>query len=172
MEKKVYELDFRGRKLSVELNQVAKQAQGACIVKYEDTCVLSVCCVGKEPITQDFFPLTVLYQEKLYSNGMIPGGWLRREGRPTEHETLMSRVIDRPLRPLFKDGFRNEVQVINMVLSCNPSNPPQMAALFGSSLALSLGGVPIEAPIAGVIVGRVDGEFVINPTIEQNLRQV
>ncbi len=167
MEKKVYELDFRGRKLSVELNQVAKQAQGACIVKYEDTCVLSVCCVGKEPITQDFFPLTVLYQEKLYSNGMIPGGWLRREGRPTEHETLMSRVIDRPLRPLFKDGFRNEVQVINMVLSCNPSNPPQMAALFGSSLALSLGGVPIEAPIAGVIVGRVDGEFVINPTIEQ-----
>ena len=164
MEKKVYELNFRGRKLSVELGEVAKQAQGACIVKYEDTEVLSVCCVGKEPITQDFFPLTVLYQEKMYSNGMIPGGWLRREGRPTEHETLMSRVIDRPIRPLFKDGFRNEVQVINMVLSCNPDNPPQMAALFGSSLALSLGGVPIEAPIAGVIVGRVNGEFIINPT--------
>ncbi|MBP5342749.1 polyribonucleotide nucleotidyltransferase [bacterium] len=167
MEKKVYELNFRGRKLSVELGEVAKQAQGACIVKYEDTAVLSVCCVGKEPITQDFFPLTVLYQEKMYSNGMIPGGWLRREGRPTEHETLMSRVIDRPLRPLFKDGFRNEVQVINMVLSCNPDNPPQMAALFGSSLALSLGGVPIEAPIAGVIVGRINNEFIINPTQKQ-----
>ena len=167
MEKKVYELNFRGRKLSVELGEVAKQAQGACIVKYEDTEVLSVCCVGKEPITQDFFPLTVLYQEKMYSNGMIPGGWLRREGRPTEHETLMSRVIDRPIRPLFKDGFRNEVQVINMVLSCNPDNPPQMAALFGSSLALSLGGVPIEAPIAGVIVGRVNGEFIINPTQDE-----
>ncbi len=167
MEKKVYELNFRGRKLSVELNEVAKQAQGACIVKYEDTEVLSVCCVGKTPITQDFFPLTVLYQEKMYSNGMIPGGWLRREGRPTEHETLMSRLIDRPLRPLFKDGFRNEVQVINTVLSCNPDNAPQMAALFGSSLCLGLGGVPIEAPVAGVIVGLIDGEFVINPTQEQ-----
>ena len=167
MEKKIYELNFRGRKLSVELNEVAKQAQGACIVKYEDTEVLSVCCVGKTPITQDFFPLTVLYQEKMYSNGMIPGGWLRREGRPTEHETLMSRLIDRPLRPLFKDGFRNEVQVINTVLSCNPDNAPQMAALFGSSLCLGLGGVPIEAPVAGVIVGLVDGEFVINPTQEQ-----
>jgi len=167
MDKKVYELNFRGRKLSVELGELAKQSQGACLVRYEDTCVLSVCCVGKEPITQDFFPLTVLYQEKLYSNGMIPGGWLRREGKPTEHETLMSRLIDRPLRPLFKDGFRNEVQVINMVLSCNPNYAPQMASLFGSSLCLGLGGVPIEAPVAGVIVGRVNGEFVINPTQEQ-----
>lgn len=164
MEKKVYELNFRGRKLSVELNEVAKQAQGSCLIKYEDTCVLSVVCVGKEPITQDFFPLTVLYQEKLYSNGLIPGGWLRREGRPTEHETLMSRVIDRPIRPLFKDGFRNEVQIINMVLSCNPDNAPQMAALFGSSLVLGLAGVPVEATIAGVIVGRVNGEFIINPS--------
>jgi len=167
MDKKVYELNFRGRKLSVELGEVAKQALGSCLVKYEDTTVLSVCVVGKNPITQDFFPLTVLYQEKMYSNGMIPGGWLRREGRPTEHETLMSRLIDRPLRPLFKDGFRNEVQVINMVLSCNPDNPPQMAALFGSSLCLGLGGVPIEAPCAGVIVGRVNGEFIVNPTQEQ-----
>lgn len=164
MEKKVYELKFRGRNLRVELGEFAKQAQGACLVKYEDTAVLSVVCVGKEPITQDFFPLTVLYQEKMYSNGLIPGGWLRREGRPTEHETLTSRLIDRPLRPLFKDGFRNEVQVINMVLSCNPDNSPAMAALFGSSLALGLGGVPIEAPIAGVNLGRVNGEFVINPT--------
>jgi len=167
MDKKVYELNFRGRKLSVELNEVAKQAQGACVIKYEDTCVLSVVCVGKEPITQDFFPLTVLYQEKMYSNGLIPGGWLRREGRPSEHETLVSRLIDRPLRPLFKDGFRNEVQVINMVLSCNPDNSPAMAALFGSSLALELGGVPIEAPIAGVNVGRINGEFIINPTQEE-----
>lgn len=164
MEPKVYELDFRGKKLRVELGEVAKQANGSCVVRYGDTTVLTAVVVGKEPITQDFFPLTVLYQEKLYSGGLIPGGWLRREGKPTEHETLSSRVIDRPLRPLFKDGFRNEVQVINMVLSCNYDYNPVMTALFGSSLALSLAGVPIEYPIAGVNVGRVNGEFVINPT--------
>ncbi len=167
MDVKVYELDFRGKKLRVELGEVAKQANGSCVVRYGDTTVLTAVCVGKEPITQDFFPLTVLYQEKMYSGGKIPGGWLRREGKPTEHETLSSRVIDRPLRPLFKDGFRNEVQVINMVLSCNPDYNPVMTALFGSSLALSLAGVPIEYPIAGVNVGRVNGEFVVNPTVEQ-----
>ena len=116
MDVKVYELNFRGKKLRVELGEVAKQANGSCVVRYGDTTVLTAVCVGKEPITQDFFPLTVLYQEKMYSGGKIPGGWLRREGKPTEHETLSSRVIDRPLRPLFKDGFRNEVQVINMVM--------------------------------------------------------
>ena len=167
MDVKVYELDFRGKKLRVELGEVAKQANGSCVVRYGDTTVLTAVCVGKEPITQDFFPLTVLYQEKMYSGGKIPGGWLRREGKPTEHETLSSRVIDRPLRPLFKDGFRNEVQVINMVLSCNPDYNPVMTALFGSSLALSLAGVPIEYPIAGVNVGRVNGEFVVNPTVEE-----
>lgn len=164
MEPKVYELNFRGRKLRVELGEVAKQANGSCVVRYGDTTVLTAVVVGKEPITQDFFPLTVLYQEKLYSAGMIPGGWLRREGKPTEHETLSSRVIDRPLRPLFKDGFRNEVQVINMVLSCNPDYNPVMTALFGSSLALELAGVPIDYPIAGVNIGRVNGEFIVNPT--------
>ena len=153
--------------LRVELGEVAKQANGACIVRYEDTTILSTVVVGKKPITQDFFPLTVLYMEKMYSAGMIPGGWLRREGRPTEHETLTARLIDRPLRPLFKDGFRNEVQVVNMVLSCNPDNSPQMAALFGSSLALSLAGVPIENQIAGVNVGLINGEFIINPTIAE-----
>ena len=167
MDVKVYELNFRGKKLRVELGEVAKQANGSCVVRYGDTTVLTAVCVGKEPITQDFFPLTVLYQEKMYSGGKIPGGWLRREGKPTEHETLSSRVIDRPLRPLFKDGFRNEVQVINMVLSCNPDYNPVMTALFGSSLALSLAGVPIEYPIAGVNIGRVNGEFVVNPTVEE-----
>lgn len=167
MSKKVYELNFRGRELRVELGEVAKQATGSCIVRYGDTTILTAVVVGKEPIEQDFFPLTVLYQEKMYSNGMIPGGWLRREGRPTDHETLISRLIDRPLRPLFKDGFRNEVQVINMVLSCDPDYSPAMTALFGSSLALELGGVPIEDPIAGVNVGRVDGKLIINPTEEE-----
>ena len=164
MEPKVYELNFRGKKLRVELQEVAKQANGSCIVRYGETVVLTAVVVGKKPITQDFFPLTVLYQEKMYSNGMIPGGWLRREGRPTEHETLSARVIDRPLRPLFKDGFRNEVQVVNMVLSCDPDSNPVMTALFGSSLALELAGVPIDYPIAGVNLGRINGEFVVNPT--------
>lgn len=167
MDKKVYELNFRGRKLRVELGEVAKQASGACVIRYEDTTVLTAVVVGKDPIEQDFFPLTVLYQEKMYSNGLIPGGWLRREGRPTEHETLVSRLIDRPIRPLFKDGFRNEVQIINTVLSCNPDNSPAMASLFGSSLALELAGIPIDAPIAGVVVGRINGQFVINPTVAE-----
>ncbi len=167
MERKTYELNFRGRRLRVELGEVAKQANGACVVRYEDTTILSTVVVGKKPITQDFFPLTVLYMEKMYSAGMIPGGWLRREGRPSEHETLSARLIDRPLRPLFKDGFRNEVQVVNMVLSCNPDHSPQMAALFGSSLAISLAGVPIEDQIAGVNIGRINGEFIVNPTQEE-----
>jgi len=165
--KKVYEKEFHGRKIIVETGELAKQADGAALVRYGDSAVLTAAVMGKEPSNLDFFPLFVRYREKLYSVGKIPGGFLRREGRPSEHETLSARVIDRTLRPLFADGFRYEVQVINTILSVDPDNTPEMSALFGSSLALKLGGVPFEGPVAGVIVGRVDGEFICNPTSEQ-----
>lgn len=165
--KKVYEKEFHGRKIVVETGELAKQADGATLVRYGDSAVLTAAVMGKEPSSLDFFPLFVRYREKLYSVGKIPGGFLRREGRPSEHETLSARVIDRTLRPLFADGFRYEVQVINTILSVDPDNTPEMSALFGSSLALKLGGVPFEGPVAGVIVGRVDGEFICNPTTEQ-----
>ncbi len=166
-EKHVFSYDFCGRKLVIESGELAKQAQGAALVRYDDTAVLSVTCVGKQPTTQDFFPLMVIYQEKLYAAGKIPGGFLRREGRPSEHETLTSRVIDRPIRPLFDEGFRNEVQIVNTVLSANPDNSPEMMSLFGSSLVLGLGGVPFNGPVAGVVVARINGEFICNPTVEQ-----
>lgn len=166
-EKQVFELNFCGRKWVVETGQLAKQATGACLVRYEDTAVLSVSVVSDEPSDQDFFPLMVLYQEKLYAAGKIPGGFLRREGRPTEKEILTSRMIDRPLRPLFHDDYRNEVQVINTVMSANPDFSSEMAALFGSSLALGIGGVPFNGPVAGVNVALVDGQFICNPTAEE-----
>lgn len=169
-EKKIYERIIHGKKFVVEVGQLAKQADGAALVRYGDSAVLSVAVMGKEPTTQDFFPLMVLYQEKMYSVGKIPGGFFRREGRPSEHETLAARSIDRPLRPLFDDNFRNEVQVINTILSVDPNNPPEMAALFGSSLALGLGGVPFQGPVAGVIVGRIDGKWICNPTTEELLQ--
>lgn len=128
---------------------------------------MTAAVVGKEPSKMNYFPLLVMYQEKLYSAGKIPGGFLRREGRPTEHETLISRAIDRPLRPLFAEGFRNEVQIINTVLSADPNYSPEMSALFGSSLALGLGGIPFNGPVAGVMVGRIDGVFILNPTPEE-----
>lgn len=166
-EKQLFQKEFCGRKLIVEVGQLAKQANGSALVRFDDTAVLSVAVVGKEPVDGDFFPLMVLYQEKLYSVGKIPGGFLRREGRPTEHETLVSRVIDRPIRPLFDDNFRNEVQVISQVMSVNYDNTPEMSALLASSLALSLGGVPFNGPVAGVIVGHINGEFICDPTAEQ-----
>jgi polyribonucleotide nucleotidyltransferase len=168
-EKRVFERQFAGRSLVIEVGQLAKQADGAALVRYGDSAVLSVAVASKEPSTQDFFPLMVLYQEKMYSVGKIPGGFFRREGRPSEHETLAARAIDRPLRPLFADNFRNEVQVINTILSVDPNNPPEMFALFGSSLAIGLGGIPFNGPVAGVIVGRINGEFICNPTPEQLL---
>ncbi len=164
--KKVFKKEFYGKEFTVEVGQLAKQATGACLVRYGDTAVLTATVVGKEPSTQDFFPLMVLYQEKLYSAGKIPGGFLRREGRPSEHETLTSRAIDRRLRPLFDDDFRNEIQIINTVLSADPTSSPEMSALLGSSLTLGLGGVPFNGPVAGVVVGLVDGEFVLNPDPE------
>ena len=166
--KKVFELDFRGRKLIVEHGEVAKQAHGSVIVRYGDTVILSTAVVSKTAnVLSDFFPLMVLYNEKLYSVGKIPGGFIKREGRPTESATLAARMIDRPMRPLFPENFRNEVQIVNTVLSVDPDNSPEMTAMFGSSLATCISKIPFDGPIAGVKVGRVNGEFVINPTVEQ-----
>ena len=166
--KKKFEMDFYGRKIVVENGEVAKQADGAVLVRYGDTVVLSTVVVSKEAkLLSDFFPLMVLYQEKLYSVGKIPGGFIKREGRPSEAATLAARMIDRPMRPLFPDDFRNEVQIVNTILSVDPDNSPELAALFGSSIATSISKVPFNGPVAGVKVGRVNGEFVINPTTEQ-----
>ena len=168
--KKVFELDFRGRNLTVEVGELAKQAASSCLVRYGDTVVLTAVTNKNEPSTGDFFPLMVLYQEKQYSVGKIPGGFIKWEGRPTENATLAARLIDRPIRPLFPEGFKNEVQIVNTVLSVDTDNSPEMAALFGSSLALSISDLPFEGPVASVIVGRIDGEFVINPTAEEALK--
>jgi polyribonucleotide nucleotidyltransferase len=167
MSKKVFSLDFEGKKLSVELGEIAKQADGAVLVRLNDTVVLSTVCASDEPKDGDFFPLTVGYEEKQYAVGKIPGIFLRREGRPGEHATLTARLIDRPIRPMFADGFRNEVQIVNTVMSVDPDATPEMAAMFGSSLALGISDIPFDGPIAGVYVGRVDGKFVINPTQEE-----
>lgn len=165
--KKVFELDFNGRKLVVETGELAKQTNGSVLVRYGDTAVLSVCVMGKNMISSDFFPLTVLYQERLYSVGKIPGGFIKREGRPSDAATLAARLIDRPIRPMFDENLRNEIQVINTVLSVDQDNSPEITALFGSSLCLGISNIPFDGPVAGVIVGRVNGEFVINPTAEQ-----
>ncbi|MDD4388523.1 MAG: polyribonucleotide nucleotidyltransferase [Bacilli bacterium] len=166
-EKRVFEYVQGNRKFVVETGELAKQANAAVLVRFEDTAVLSVAVMSKNAKDTDFFPLTIIYQEKLYAGGKIPGGFLRREGRPSEHETLSARLIDRPLRPLFAEGFRNEIQVINTVLSANPDYQSNMAAMLGSSLALTVSDIPFNGPIAGVCVGRIDGEFIINPTVEQ-----
>ncbi len=162
--KKVFKLDFLGRELVVETGELAKQADGAVLVRYGDTVVLSVCVMGKEVMGQDFFPLQVLYQEKLYSVGKIPGGFIKREGRPSDAATLAARLIDRPIRPMFDENLRQEIQVVNTVLSVDPDNSPEMAALFGSSLCLGISKIPFDGPVSGVIVGKVDGKLVINPT--------
>ncbi len=162
MAKQVFSTEFCGKKLQVETGELAKQANGAVLVRYDDTVILSTAVTGKEPKDVDFFPLTVTYEEKLYSVGKIPGGFLKREGRPSEHGTLTARMIDRPIRPLFADGFRNEVQVVNTVLSVDQQASPEMAAMLGASLALCVSDIPFNGPIAGVNVGLVDGEFVIN----------
>lgn len=163
--KKIFELDFRGRKLVVETGELAKQADGAVLVRYGDTVVLSTVVVKDEAnLLSDFFPLMVIYNEKLYSVGKIPGGFIKREGRPTDEATLAARMIDRPMRPMFKDGFKNEVQIVNTVLSVDTDNSPELSAMFGSSLATSISKIPFDGPIAGVKVGFINGEFIINPT--------
>ena len=166
--KKTFELDFRGRKLIIETGELAKQASGTVLVRYGDTVVLSTVVVSKTAnVLSDFFPLMVLYQEKLYSVGKIPGGFIKREGRPTDAATLAARMIDRPMRPMFPEDFKNEVQIVNTVLSVDPDNSPEMAAMFGSSLATSISKIPFDGPIAGVKVGRIDGKFIINPNVEE-----
>ena len=168
MDKKVFELDFYGRKIVVEHGQVAKQADGAVLVRYGDTVVLSTAVVSKTAnLLSDFFPLMVLYQEKLYSVGKIPGGFIKREGRPTDAATLAARMIDRPLRPLFPEDFKNEVQIVNTVLSVDQDNSPELTALFGSSLATCISKIPFNGPVAAVKVGRVGGKFIINPTVAE-----
>lgn len=166
-DKHVYSLEWAGRKLTVEIGQLAKQANGAVLVRYGDTVVLSTATASKEPKNLDFFPLTVNYEERLYAVGKIPGGFIKREGRPSEKAILASRLIDRPIRPLFADGFRNDVQVVSMVMSVDQNCSSEMAAMFGSSLALSVSDIPFGGPIAGVSVGRIDGEFIINPSVDQ-----
>lgn len=166
--KKVFELDFYGRKITVENGELAKQANGSVLVRYGDTVVLSTAVVSKKAnILSDFFPLMVLYNEKLYSVGKIPGGFIKREGRPTEAATLAARMIDRPMRPLFPEDFRNETQVVNTVLSVDQDNSPELTALFGSSVATSISEIPFNGPVAAVKVGRVNGEFLINPTVKE-----
>ncbi len=167
MAKKVFELDFLGKTITVETGELAKQANGSVLVRYGDTVILTASVMGHTPITQDFFPLTVLYQEKLYSVGKIPGGFIKREGRPTDQATLTARLIDRPIRPMFDENFRNEVQVINTVLSVDQDNSPEMTALLGSSLALTISDIPFDGPVAGVIVGKIGKDYIINPTVEQ-----
>ena len=167
MPKKVYQMQFGGRTLSVEIGELAKQASASALISYGDSQVLSVVTTKNEASTAGFFPLMVIYQEKLYAAGKIPGGFLRREGRPSEHETLTSRLIDRPLRPLFPDGFLNEVQVINTVLSSDPDNSPEMASFFGSGLILNISDIPFYGPVAAVHVGRINQAFIVNPTPEQ-----
>ena len=166
--KKVFKLDFNGRKIVVETGALAKQTNGSVLIRYGDTAVLSVCIMGKTMVSQDFFPLQVLYQERLYSVGKIPGGFIKREGRPSDAATLAARLIDRPLRPMFDENLRNEIQVINTVLSVDQDNSPEMAALLGSSLCLGISNIPFDGPVAGVIVGLIDGKFVINPTVEES----
>lgn len=168
MEKKVFKLDFYGREIIVEHGQVAKQADGAVLVRYGDTVVLSTAVVSKTAnLLSDFFPLMVLYQEKLYSVGKIPGGFIKREGRPTDAATLAARMIDRPLRPLFPEDFKNEVQIVNTVLSVDQDNSPELTALFGSSLATCISKIPFNGPVAAVKVGRVGGKFIINPSVAE-----
>ena len=167
MNKNIFELDFDGRKIVVENGELAKQSNGAVLVRYGDTVILTAAVMSNNVSTADFFPLTVVYNEKLYSVGKIPGGFIKREGRPSENATLAARLIDRPIRPMFDENFRNEVQVINTVLSVDPDNSPEMTALFGSSLALGISNIPFDGPVAGVVVGKIGKKFILNPTGEE-----
>jgi polyribonucleotide nucleotidyltransferase len=169
-EKRSYSIDWAGRQLTVETGQLAKQANGAVLVKYGESVILSTATASKQPKDIGFFPLQVNYEERLYAAGKIPGGFIKREGRPSEKAVLAGRLIDRPIRPLFPDGFRNELQVVSIVMSVDQNCSTEMAAMLGSSLALSISDIPFSGPIAGVTVGRIDGEFIINPTVEEQER--
>lgn len=165
--KKTFEMEFAGRTLKVETGEIAKQADGAAFVRFGDTVTLSTACCSDSPRDGDFFPLTVDYIEKQYAVGKIPQSFLRREGRPGEHGTLSARLIDRPIRPLFPEGFRNDVHIVNTVMSVDQDNTPEMTAMFGASLALGISDIPFDGPVAGVYVGRVDGNLIIDPTEDE-----
>ncbi len=167
MEKKVFNFNFLGKTITVENGIMARQTNGSVLVRYGDTVILSAAVISPRTIEQDFFPLTVIYNEKLYSVGKIPGGFIKREGRPTDSATLTARLIDRPIRPLFDENLRNEINVVNTVLSVDQNNSPEMTALFASSLALSISDIPFDGPVAGVMVGKVDGKYIINPSVEE-----
>ena len=169
-EKQVFQTTIGGRLLQVEIGQVAKQANGAVLVRYADTVILSAAVMGKKPIDGDFFPLTINYEEKMYAAGKFPGGFNKREGRPSTDATLTARLIDRPIRPMFAEGFRNEVQITNTVMSYDEDASPKVAAMFGASLALAISDIPFNGPIAGIEVGYIDGEYVLNPTAAQMLK--
>ena len=163
-----YSMELGGRTLTMEIGKIAKQANGAVLVRYGDTAVVVAVTGTKTPREGvDFFPLTVDFEEKMYAVGKIPGGFIKREGRPGEQAILTSRLIDRPIRPMFPDGYHNDVQIVATAVSVDPDNAPDMPAMIGASCALSISDIPFEGPIAGVRVGLVDGEFVINPTVEQ-----
>lgn len=167
MERK-FQYNLAGRDLIVTIGKVAEQANGACMVQYGDTVILATATASKEPREGiDFFPLSVDYEEKLYSVGKIPGGFIKREGRPSEKAILTSRLIDRPLRPLFPEGYRNDVQVIATVLSADQDNSPEIVAMIGSSIALSISDIPFDGPTGSVIIGLIDGEFIVNPNSEE-----
>ncbi len=168
--KQVFETEFAGRTLSVETGEIAKQADGSVLVRFGETVVLATACCADEPKEGDFFPLTVNYEEKQYAVGKIPGSFLRREGRAGEHATLAARLIDRPIRPLFADGFRNEVQLVSTVMSVDPDNTPEMTGMLGASLALCISDIPFDGPVAGVYVGRVDGKLIIDPNEEERAK--
>ena len=161
------EIDWAGKKLSIETGKIARQADGAVILRCGDTVILSTAVASKKanPDT-DFFPLTVNYQEKYYAAGKIPGGYFKREARPTESETLISRLIDRPIRPLFPDQFRNETQILTTVISYDKECDPDVLAVIASSAALSISGLPFQGPVAASKVGMIDGQFVLNPSKE------
>ena len=164
----VFELELAGRKLSIETGRIAQLADAAVLVRYGDTVVLVTACASAEPKEGiDFFPLSVDYEERLYAVGKIPGGFIKREGRPTEKAILSARLIDRPIRPLFPHGYRNDVQVVATVLSVDQDNLPEIAAMIGSSAALSISTIPFQGPTGSVLVGRVDGEFILNPNNEE-----
>lgn len=167
--KKVFEKDFYGKKIIIEHGELAKQATASVLVRFGDTVVLTAVVLNDNVnLLSDFFPLTVNYQEKLYSVGKIPGGFIKREGRPTENATLAARMIDRPMRPLFPSDFKNEVQIVNTVLSVDQDCSPEIAALLGSSIATSISKIPFSGPVAGVKVGYIDGKYIINPTQEES----
>lgn len=167
MNSQLFQTEFAGRKLSLEVDKFAELASGSVMVRFGDTAVLATVVASKAPKDLDFFPLTVNYEERLYAVGKIPGGWIKREGRPSEKAILASRLIDRPIRPLFPEGFRHEVQVVTTVMSVDQDCPSEIAAMVGASTALTISDIPFAGPIAGVIVGRVDGKFIANPTVEE-----